>query len=85
MWRERSSVNFAVDSMIAKLLMSRLVDLLLIGAAVYFLFPGVRRYFRLSKKESQSSQRRYNVFTNRKQRAEEHNVKGQYIDYEEVK
>ena len=71
--------------MIVKLLMSRLIDLLLIAAAVYFLFPGVRRLFRKQKSVSEPKQPRYNVFTNGKQRAEKHEGKGQYIDYEEVK
>ncbi|HZG01378.1 MAG TPA: hypothetical protein VEY71_10265 [Chitinophagales bacterium] len=70
--------------MIAKLLSSRIIDILLIAAALYFLLPGVRRYFRLPKR-SNPAQPRYTVVTNGKHNADAHKGKGQYIDYEEVK
>ena len=69
--------------MIAKLLSSRIIDILLIAAAVYFLMPGVRRYFQ--RRKSVKSQPRYTVITNEKHNAKQHTGKGQYIDYEEVK
>lgn len=71
--------------MIIKVLASRLIDILLILAAIYFLVPGVRRYFRKQKLESEPKQPRYTVFTNNKHRATKHHGQGEYIDYEEVK
>jgi hypothetical protein len=71
--------------MIVKLLMSRLIDLLLIAAAVYFLFPGVRRFFRRPKSVDDFKPPRYTVFPDNKRRESKRSAQGQYIDYEEVK
>jgi hypothetical protein len=67
--------------MISKILLSRLVDILLIAAALYFLLP---RLFRRSRKPKEN-ERRYTVITNDKHKSSGKYADGEYIDYEEVK
>jgi hypothetical protein len=69
--------------MLLKLLMSRLVDILLIAAAVYFLFPGV---FRRLRKPQSEKRRHITVVTNDKHKGSgRYDGAGEYVDYEEVK
>ena len=69
--------------MLAKLLASRIIDILLIAAAVYFLFPGV---FRRLRKSIKSRQQHITVVTNEKHKGSgKYDAQGEYVEYEEVK
>jgi hypothetical protein len=72
--------------MLIKLLASRIVDILLIAAALYFLFPGVRERFAPRRKQQPPKQNRYTVVTNDKHKGSgKYDGAGEYVDYEEVK
>ena len=69
--------------MISKLLASRIVDLLLIAAAVYFLFPAL---FRRSRKLQNDKRRNITVTMQDKHKGSgKYDGAGEYVDYEEVK
>ena len=69
--------------MIARLLESRVVDLLLIAAAIYFLFPNA---FRRTRKLQNESRRNVTGITNDKHKGSgKYDGEGEYVDYEEVK
>jgi hypothetical protein len=69
--------------MISRLLESRIVDLLLIAAAIYFIFPNA---FRRTRKLKNERQKNITVITNEKHKGSgKYDGDGEYIDYEEVK
>jgi len=68
--------------MLTRLLESRLIDVLLIAAALYFLLP--RLFSRIKRKEDRNSEgyMRANEMKSAKKPEEQ---RGEYIDYEEMK
>jgi len=69
--------------MIFALLESPLVDVLLIAAALYYVFPGL---FRRSIKQPNDQRRNITVITQDKHKGSgKYDGEGEYVDYEEVK
>lgn len=69
--------------MLVRLLQSRLIDILLIAAALYFLIP---RFFpRRRKQEDAHKGDRTIIIHQQNAHPKEDDKKGEYIDYEEIK
>jgi hypothetical protein len=70
--------------MLLRLLQSRLIDILLIAAALYFLLP---RLFNRRKANQGTTKTGPNVMVNQQDQAtaKTDDKRGEYIDYEEIK
>jgi len=76
------SINY-LCFMIFTILESRLIDILLIGAALYFIFPSVFKRKTVRRESPNTQQQRTTI--NYQNAPREDNKKGEYIDYEEIK
>jgi hypothetical protein len=68
--------------MLVRLLESRLVDVLLIAAALYFLFP---KLFKRNRKSNKEPENKTVIINKEEVKKTNDNDKGEYIDYEEIK
>jgi hypothetical protein len=69
--------------MIFNILESRLIDILLVGVAIYFVFPGL--FKRKNREANAPSANHKATFYKKDSSHQNEDKKGEYIDYEEIK